>query len=104
MGHAEKLIARILFLEGVPIVSRLKSLHIGETVEMQFKKDVQAEYDAVTAYTEAIKITVDVADFGTRELLESILKDEEMHVDWLEAQQDQIAQIGIKTYLVEQID
>jgi bacterioferritin len=104
MGHAEKLIARILFLEGLPIVSKLNTLHIGETVEMQFKKDVQAEYGAVTAYTEAIKIAVDAADFGTRELLESILKDEEMHVDWLEAQQDQIAQIGIKTYLVEQID
>jgi bacterioferritin len=104
MGHAEKLIARILFLEGLPIVSKLNPLHIGETVETQFKKDVQAEYGAINAYTEAIKIAVEVADFGTRELLESILKDEEMHVDWLEAQLDQVAQIGIKTYLVEQID
>lgn len=104
MGHAEKLIARILFLEGLPIVSSLNAMHIGETVEAQLKKDLQAEYEAVQAYSDAIKLAVEMADFGTRELFESILKDEEMHVDWLEAQLDQVSQIGIKTYLVEQID
>ncbi len=104
MKHAEKLIARIIFLEGKPIVSKLNPIHIGEDVEAQLKNDLEAEYGAVKAYNEGIALAVEVGDNGSRELLESILVDEEEHVDWLEAQLDQIAQMGIQNYLVEQID
>jgi len=104
MGHAEKLIARILFLEGRPIVSKLNPIAIGAEVEAQHKNDLAAEEGAVRAYNAGIRLAVEVGDNGTRELLESILKEEEVHVDWLEAQLDQIGQMGIQNYLVEQID
>lgn len=103
MKHAEKLIGRILFLEGRPIVSTLNKIHIGDTVEAQHKNDVDAEIGAIKAYNDAIKLCVDLGDNGTRELLESILKDEEVHLDWLEAQLDQITQLGIQAYLAEQL-
>jgi len=104
MKHAEKLIARILFLEGRPTVSRLKEINIGADVESQHKNDLKSEYDAVKSYNDGIKLANEAADAGTRELLEHILKDEEDHVDWLEAQIDQIKQMGVANYLVEQID
>ena len=104
MGHAEKLIARILFLEGIPIVSELNKISIGPKVEVQLKNDAMVETEAVKVYNEGIRLTVEIGDNGTRELLESILGDEENHLDWLEAQLDQIEQMGIQNYLVEQID
>jgi len=104
MRHAETLIARILFLDGKPIVSQLSQIKIGGDVETQHKNDLAAELGAVKAYNQGIELAVEVGDNGTRELLESILKDEEDHVDWLEAQLDQIGQMGISNYLVEQID
>ncbi len=104
MKHAERLIARILFLEGTPIVSKLNPLHIGGDVEAQHKNDHNAELTAVKGYNEGVRLAVEVGDNGTRELFESILKDEEDHVDWIEAQLDQIIQMGIQNYLVEQID
>jgi bacterioferritin len=104
MKHAEKLIARILFLDGLPIVNKLKEMHIGGDVQAQLKNDRLAEEGAVKAYNDAIKLCVGVGDNGTRELLDSILKDEEDHIDWLEAQLDQIKQMGIQNYLVEQVD
>jgi bacterioferritin len=103
MKHAEKLIARILFLEGMPIVSNLNKITIGPDVEKQLKNDWNAEAGAVKAYNDAIRLAVEVGDNGTRELFESILKDEEDHIDWLEAQLDQVAQMGIQNYLVEQV-
>jgi bacterioferritin len=103
MKHAEKLIARILFLEGKPIVSRLKDMHIGPEVETQLKNDWTAEDGAVKAYNAGIRQAADLGDNGTRELLESILKDEEDHIDLIEAQLDQIQQMGIQNYLAEQI-
>jgi len=103
MKHAEMLIARILFLEGRPIVSDLKPIHIGAEVEPQLKNDLAAEMGADKAYNQGIKLAVDVSDSGTRELFESILKDEENHIDWLEAQLDQIAQMGIQNYLADQV-
>jgi bacterioferritin len=103
MKHAEKLIGRILFLEGVPVVTDLKKIHIGASVEMQLKNDLAAEVGAVKAYNAGIRVAVEVGDNGSRELLEATLKDEEVHLDWLEAQLDQIAQMGIQTYLSEQI-
>jgi bacterioferritin len=103
MKHAEKLIARILFLEGRPVVSKLNKVQIGPEVEAQHKNDLAAEDGAVKAYNEGIRVAVEVGDNGTRELFESILTDEEDHVDWLEAQLDQIRQMGIQTYLAEQL-
>ena len=104
MKHAEKLIARILFLEGRPIVGRLKNVHIGAEVPAQLKSDWKAEEGAIGAYNAGIRLCVELGDNGTRELLESTLKDEENHIDWLEAQLDQIEQMGTQNYLVEQVD
>lgn len=103
MKHAEKLIARILFLEGRPIVSELNSLHIGADVAKMHENDRLSEESAISGYNESIRLAAELGDNGTRELLEAILKDEEEHIDLLEAQLDQIAQIGIQNYLVEQI-
>jgi bacterioferritin len=103
MKHAERLIARILFLEGSPIVTKLNPIHIGAEVEAQHKNNVASEIGAIQAYNEGIRLAVEVADNGTRELLESILKDEEAHIDWLEAQLDQIRQVGVQNYLTEQL-
>ena len=103
MKHAEKLIGRILFLEGTPIVSELKKMYIGATVDAQHKNDIEAEAGAVKSYNAGIRQAVELGDNGTRELLESILVDEEEHLDWLEAQLWQIEQLGLPTYLVEQI-
>ncbi len=104
MKHAEKLIGRILFLEGKPVVSNLKKIDIGPEVEQQHKNDWNAENGAIKSYNDGIKLTTELGDNGTRELLESILKDEEDHIDWLESQLDQIKQMGIQNYLVEQMD
>jgi bacterioferritin len=103
MKHAEKLIERILFLDGTPIVSKLNKIEIGSDVKAQFENDLDAERMAVQAYNEGIQLAVESGDNGTRALLESILTDEEDHVDWLEAQLDQIEQIGIENYLTEQM-
>lgn len=102
MKHAEKLIGRILFLEGSPIVSNLNKIHIGPDVETQHKNDWAAEEGAIKAYNDAVRLAVETGDNGTRELLEDILKDEEDHIDWIEAQLDQIRQMGIQVYLAEQ--
>jgi bacterioferritin len=104
MKHAEKLIGRILFLEGTPIVSKLKKIHIGATVDSQHKLDLESETDAVRVYNEAIALAVEVGDNGTRDMLESILEDEEEHLDWLDAQLAQIDQMSLPVYLTEQID
>lgn len=103
MKHAESLIARILFLEGIPVVSNYKKIVIGDVVEKQIANDWQAEFDAIKSYNDGIKLACSVDDHGTEQLLKSILKDEEDHIDWLEAQQDQIKQIGIQNYLAEQV-
>jgi len=104
MKHAEKLIARILFLDGRPIVSNLNKITIGAEVEKMHLNDHAAEADAIKNYNESIKLAVEVGDNGTRELLEKILHEEEDHIDLLEAQLDQIKQMGIQNYLVEQTD
>ncbi len=103
MKHAEKHIGRILFLEGQPVVSNLNKMHIAPDVHAQLKSDHEAEAGAVKAYNEGIKLCTDLADNGTREMLEDILGDEEEHIDWIEAQLDQISQMGIQLYLVEQL-
>ena len=104
MKHAEKLIGRIIFLEGAPVVSRLKKIQIGQDVAAQINFDWEAEDGAVKTYNEAVRLAAELGDNGSRELFESILKDEEDHIDWIEAQKDQIKQMGIQNYLVEQVD
>ena len=101
MKHAEKHIARILFLEGKPTVNVLNKINIGGDVLAQLKNDHAAEVVAINGYNKGIKQAVELGDNGTRELLEGILVDEEAHIDWIEAQLDQIDQMGIQLYLVE---
>jgi bacterioferritin len=103
MKHAEKLIARILFLEGTPIVDKLRSLSIGSSVPKQLEGDHQAETDAIKAYNEAIALATTVADNATREMLESILVDEDRHLDEIEERQDQIQQMGEQLFLSTQV-
>ncbi len=103
MKHAEKLIERIIFLEGIPIVSNLKEINIGCNVESHHKNDLALENAAVKAYNADIHFTAEVGDNGTRELFKSILAEEETHLDWIEAQLNQIEQMGIENYLAEQI-
>ena len=102
MKHAEKLIARILFLEGLPVVSNLKKMNIGATVDAQLKNDWEAEEGAIKAYNDGIKLCLELGDNGSRELIDSNLTDEENHLDWLEAQLDQINQMGLQNYLLGQ--
>jgi bacterioferritin len=104
MKHAEKLIARILFLEGRPIVSDLKKIHIGAEIPAQHQNDWDAEDGAIKSYNDGIRLAMELGDNGSRELMDSILKDEEDHIDWIEAQLDEIKQMGAANYLVEQID
>ena len=103
MKHAEKLIGRILFLEGMPVVSQLKAMNIGATVEAQLKNDLAAEAGAIKAYNDGIRLCLDLGDNGSRELIDANLHDEEEHLDWLEAQLDQIRQMGSQNYLLAQL-
>ncbi|MCX7896136.1 MAG: bacterioferritin [Thermoanaerobaculum sp.] len=102
MRHAEKLIQRLLFLQGRPQVSTMGPVNIGERVEEQLRQDLQAEHRAVTQYNQAIRLCEEAKDHGTAELLRTILQEEEEHVDWLEAQQEQISQLGLPLYLAHQ--
>ena len=104
MKHAEKIIARILFLEGLPIVSNLNKMNIGASVESQLKNDLAVELEAIQAYNEGVQLCLELGDNGTRELLDGNLHDEEEHLDWLEAQLDQIKQMGVQNYLLGQTD
>ena len=103
MKHAEKLIARILFLEGQPVVSNLNKMEIGATVEAQLKHDLAAEAGAIQAYNDGIRLCIELGDNGSRELIEGNLEDEEEHLDWLETQLDQINQISLQNYLLAQV-
>ena len=103
MKHAEKLIERILFLEGVPNVQRLGTIVIGETVLEQLKADLALEQDAVARLNPGIQLCREAGDNGSRLLLEEILEDEEEHINWLEAQLALIDQAGEQNYLAEQI-
>jgi len=102
MKHAEKLIERILFLEGTPIVSNLNKIRIGADIPRQLANDLASEMDAVKKYNAAVKVATEASDNVTKELLESILKDEDGHVDGLEEKLDQIGQMGIQNFLALQ--
>jgi bacterioferritin len=103
MKHAEKLIGRILFLEGLPIVSELRKIHIGADIPKQLANDHMSESEAIKAYNKAIKLAGDVNDFATREVLESILQDEDRHIDELEELQDQVKQMTLQIFLTTKV-
>jgi bacterioferritin len=103
MKHADHLIERILYLEGVPNVQRLGKVNVGETVPEQFRLDLQVEKTAIANLNRAIELCRSLGDNGSRELLEDVLEDEEEHANWLEAQLTLIAQAGEANYLAQQI-
>tara|TARA_B100000902_G_scaffold314187_1_gene304856 strand:+ start:684 stop:1157 length:474 start_codon:yes stop_codon:yes gene_type:complete len=103
MRDAEKLIERILLLEGHPNVQRLGSIAIGESVEEQLKLDLELEVDAVERYRRGVQICFEEADPGSRELVEHLLVGEENHLDWIETQLSMINDIGIERYLQSSI-
>jgi len=103
MKHAEKLIGRILFLEGLPVVSELKQITVGADAPKMLASDHAAELGAIAAYNAGIKLAGDVADFATREVLEQILDDEDRHLDEIEALLDQIQQMTLPIFLTQQV-
>jgi bacterioferritin len=103
MKHADDLIERILYLEGVPNVQRLGKIRIGETVPEQLKLDYKLESEAIPRLNQTIALATQLGDNGTRELLDEILESEEEHVEWLEAQFTLLEQVGEQNYLAQQI-
>ncbi|MDR2870775.1 MAG: bacterioferritin [Deferribacteraceae bacterium] len=104
MKHAEKLIERVLFLEGQPVVSVLNKITIGKNVQEMVKNDHKAEAEAIKAYNAAMAVAATAKDNATRKILQDILKDEDAHIDLLEEMQDQIEQMGIQNFLANQVD
>jgi bacterioferritin len=103
MRHADRLIARILYLEGVPNVQRLGKVNVGQTVPEQLRLDLDLERAAVTALNSGIERCRSLSDNGSRELLEDVLVSEEEHINWIEAQLELIRQAGEGNYLAQQI-
>ncbi|MFB3814660.1 MAG: bacterioferritin [Terriglobales bacterium] len=101
MTHAEKLMERILYLDGTPNMSELFKINVGQNVPQQLKNDLQLEYEAVRRLNDGVALCRDLKDEGSRELLESILTDEEHHIDFLEAQLHAIDEMGIQNYLAQ---
>ena len=102
MKHADAVIQRILFLEGVPNLSDYDPIRVGGTVRQQMDYDLALEMDALAVLRSGITLCLEVGDHATRELLEHMLEDEEHHVDWLETQQHKIAEVGYQLYLAQQ--
>jgi len=103
MKHAEALIERILFLDGAPKMTKALSLSVGDGVKAQITNDLGLEIGAVAMYNAAAKKAADVGDNASRELFIKLLKDEEAHVDWLEAQLHQMKELGYENYLAQQM-
>ncbi len=103
MKHAEKLIDRILFLDGVPEIARYDVIRVGTDIKEQFENDLVLEMGGVKQYNAAIELCTRLKDNGTRELIEPILVESEEHVDWLETQLSLIQSVGLQNYLTEQI-
>ncbi|MBI5516737.1 MAG: bacterioferritin [Deltaproteobacteria bacterium] len=103
MKHADQLIDRILYLEGTPNVQRYHKVTIGETVPEMLRLDLDVEREAIPRLNDAIKLCRDLGDHGSEELLRGILVSEEAHVDWLEAQLEQLKQLGEGHYLSQQV-
>lgn len=103
MKHAEKLIERILFLEGAPIVSSLNDIHIGQDIPAQVGNDHTAEFNTIKDYNEAIVLAGELLDYATRDVLVGILNDEDRHIDEIEELQDQIEQMTLPQFLTTQV-
>ncbi len=103
MQHADRLIERILYLEGLPNLQRLGKINVGQTVPEQLRLDLELERAAVTVLNGGIELCRSLGDNGSRDLLEKILESEEGHIDWIEAQLDLIKQAGEGNYLAQQI-
>lgn len=103
MKHAEELIERVLYLGGIPNMQRLFKVNIGETVPEQFKLDMDLEKEAISRLNEGITACRAASDHGSMLLLQEILKSEEEHLDWLDAQLDLIKNVGDANYLSQQI-
>ena len=104
MKHAQEVIDRILFLEGLPNVQKLDSISIGQTPREMFEADWALEHKALPVLRDGIKVCFDKVDHASRELFERILRDEEKHVDWIETQLSAMDDLGEKAYLAEQLD
>jgi len=103
MRHAEKIVDRILYFDGMPNMQRLFPLKVGETVAEQFRNDLDVEIAAIERLNRGVALAVERTDNGSRELLAGILVDEEQHADWLETQLAAIAQLGEANYLAQQL-
>lgn len=103
MKHAETLIGRIIFLEGIPVVSKLNEIHIGSDTAKQLENDHHSEEVAIRGYNEGIKLAGEVSDFATREILERILQQEDDHIDGIEELQDQIDHMTLPVFLSTQV-
>lgn len=103
MKHAEKLIERILFLEGVPEIARYDVIRVGADVREQFENDLKLELGGVQLYNTVVELCSRLKDNGTRELIEPILTESEEHVDWLETQLHLIDSVGLQNYLSEKM-
>jgi bacterioferritin len=103
MKHADVLIERILYLDGLPNLQRYAKVNVGQTVPEMFQLDLAVEYDAVKRFNAGIEAARHAGDNGTREILETMLREEEAHVDWLETQQEAMKQTGLENYLAEQL-
>lgn len=104
MRHAEGLIERIIFLDSVPVVGAGLKPQLGKNVKDQYEIDLKDEHDAVVQYNNSVKVCDEAKDNGSRELFEGMIKDEERHVDFLEAQLHSIQEMGIANYLAQQIE
>jgi bacterioferritin len=103
MQHAQLVIDRILYFDGAPNMQKYMKINVGRSVPDQFQADLDVEYQAVPRLNKGIEVARNLGDNGTRALLEAILKDEEEHVDWLEAQLGIIKEIGVENYLAQQV-
>ncbi|HZR80017.1 MAG TPA: bacterioferritin [Candidatus Binatia bacterium] len=103
MKHADELIERILYMEGLPNMQRYNKVRVGESVPEQLKLDRELEVEAIALMNKTIELAVSVHDNGTRELVEKMLRSEEEHLDWLETQLSLVAHLGEKMYLAEQM-
>jgi len=104
MTHAQHVIERILYLDGVPNMQRYMKINVGQTIPEQHEFDLSLEKDAVVRLNRGVELARGKGDNGTRALLEKILRDEEEHVDWLEAQLLQIQSMGLPNYLAQQVE
>jgi bacterioferritin len=103
MDHAQKIMDRILYFDAAPNMQKYMKINVGRTVPDQLQADLEVEYQAVPRLNKGIEVARNIGDNGTRALLEEILKDEEEHVEWLEAQLGMIKEMGVENYLAQQL-